>query len=189
MNKLICKTNIINTIEGDILEKYKLTILEDMIRNQYKRNHILIRYKKTVSTDRYRAYKPDEVIISHDSLIQASLMELYESAQQKYFSGIIPFDESSIDEDINIDKLTIESKHVCLVGKAERINILISKSSQELLNIQSITNIEKISDKNKYSVLYGNIFDMNTEIDSKKIDTKSLSRYKIEYTSIQKMLI
>ena len=70
---MLCKTKIINTIEGDILEKYKLTILEDMIRNQYKRNHILLRYKKSVSTDRYRAYKPDEVIISHDSLIQASL--------------------------------------------------------------------------------------------------------------------
>ena len=87
--------------------------------------------------------------------------------------GITPFDESNADEDISINRLSIESKSLCSNG-SERMNILLSPFSQELMNIQLITSAEKFSDKEKYNI--GKILNMNTEIES-KIDTKT-SRYR-----------
>ena len=167
----LCKIEIIENIEKDRAEKLQNIILEDIVRNKYKRNHILDTYKTTISKDRFVANEPFEIIILSDDINSNIVNDLYSIAQKKYYSDIVPFSDSELDIDIDIDT-NIGLVDTCTIGYSTSNTVKITDMRKVSRNISMNNNITNLG-VNSYAELYKKIMKMNVDIDKCIVNEKS----------------
>ena len=167
----LCKIEIIENIEKDRAEKLQNIILEDIVRNKYKRNHILDTYKTTISKDRFVANEPFEIIILSDDINSNIVNDLYSIAQKKYYSDIVPFSDSELDIDIDIDT-NIGLVDTCTIGNSTSNTVKITDMRKVSRNISMNNNITNLG-VNSYAELYKKIMKMNVDIDKCIVNEKS----------------
>ena len=166
----VCKTQIIENAENTRIKHIKGLIIEEMIRNKYKRKYILESYKTILTNERFKVNEPYELLI-HSTDINASIInDLYDTIQKKYYSDIVPFDDS--EQHISISDLSLDKYNdECFIGKTNTTNIKKTMIKKKNLNLSINNNIE-ILDKDIYDKLYKNIMNMNTKLDLCKIKEK-----------------
>merc|ERR1712196_325666 len=88
--------NIYSKAEDDLYSLLLNHIIEEMVRNKYKRKQIIDNLDLDIDKNTYKVNEPYEILIEQAKDFDAvSLSELYSSIRKQYFSSINLFDETN----------------------------------------------------------------------------------------------
>ena len=105
-----------------------------MVRNAYKRGYILDHPKISISNERFRFTPPDEMIITTEDINSAIINDLYTTSKNKYYSDIVPFDDSVLDINLETDFAKQLHTDKCTLKVKTNVNIKLTNISKNTVS-------------------------------------------------------
>ena len=182
-----CKIRLIDSLDKLQFNSISNRIMDELVRNSYKRSQILDTYHKVKSDERYKVHKPFEVLIEEPDFTPELINGFYKFMKKKYYRDIVVFDENILDYYIQLDSLGNEvSVDSCNVGESNVYPITWVTKNKKNLNNSDRNNVI-ILNKDEFKELYIWIHKMNTKLS--RCDVGIIGEYSVKKKSKNKKLI
>lgn len=188
-DKKYCKVILYDSVDRQKYENITTNILEELLRNNYKRNQILVKFTTVKLKDRYKAREPFEILILEKELSDMFISNLYHLVKKKYYNNYELFDEHISDYAINIhgtEVSVMSSIDKCVVKNAQEYSIKFTGVRKMNNNNSENNNIVKLT-RSEYSELYNYIFSINTILT--KCEVGKIDNYDVKITNSTKVLL
>ena len=143
-----CRVILYDSIDGVRLNSIINRIVDEMIRNSYKREQVLKVFSRVNLNNRYKTHEPYEVLIDKEDMEIEVLNNLYVQIKKKYYSNLTPFEEIQGDYSICVEKgNTKDVKDSCALVNGSEYSVVRKTKTKRLLNPSKKTNIVKLTDQ------------------------------------------
>ena len=191
-NVNLCRTKLIDNIEFERYSYIKNLILNEIIRNNYKKRQILVSYKRIIDKERYKSDNNLELILTGRDLTASILNDLYTQYKRKYYRDSIPFENQEINIDYKADIFNNDECQISDITKGVIVKSFISKltgKNEYAINRNKSINSNIVTLNNReYSNLYAFIMNKNTNITSCEVDRVDKIKYQIQH-GLKKKLV